>query len=219
MARPLKEDLTGKRFGKLFVIRRDGSITGQAMWLCKCDCGVECRKPGSAMRLGRIKSCGCWRIEMPTALKTTHGFAGHKGSRSRLYTLWNGMKQRCHNPNQKHYPRYGGLGIKVCEEWRNSFEAFYRDMGDPPKDGQRWSLDRIDVYKGYEPENVRWATYKQQNDPNNKRQKLFVQEVIAEVEKRITNPEQKAEVLKILGDVSGKTGIGIRPSDGDHHDV
>lgn len=85
------------------------------------------------------------------------------------------MKNRCHNPNQPHYPRYGGLGIKVCDEWRNSFEAFYRDIGEPPKDGQRWSLDRIDVYKGYEPANVRWATYSQQQA--NKRGLLDKQKV------------------------------------------
>jgi hypothetical protein len=95
--------------------------------------------------------------------------------RSRLYTLWNGMRQRCHNPNQHHYARYGGAGIKVCEEWRNSFEAFYRDMGEPPKDGQRWTLDRIDVYKGYEPGNVRWATYSQQQA--NKRPMLDAEKV------------------------------------------
>lgn len=146
------------------------------MWLCKCDCGVECRKPGAAMRRGTIKSCGCWRHDFPVVTKTTHGMASKNVKRrSRLYTLWNGMRQRCHNPNQHHYARYGGAGIKVCEEWRNSFEAFYRDMGEPPKDGQRWTLDRIDVYKGYEPGNVRWATYSQQQA--NKRPMLDAEKV------------------------------------------
>lgn len=97
--------------------------------------------------------------------------------RSKIYGVWNAMKQRCHNPNQAHYPRYGGMGIKVCDAWRNSFEVFYLDMGDPPKDGQRWTLDRMDVFKGYEPGNVRWATYKQQNQPENKRPVLDAEKV------------------------------------------
>lgn len=87
------------------------------------------------------------------------------------------MINRCHNPNQHHYARYGGRGIKVCDEWRKSFMAFYEHMGDPPQDGQRWTLDRIDVFKGYEPGNVRWATYKQQNDPKNKRPKIDAKDV------------------------------------------
>ena len=162
MARPLKEDLTGKRFGRLFVVRREGSGQGQALWFCRCDCGKECVKPGSHMRRGNTKSCGCWRHEFSGATKTTHGMSAGKGRRSKIYGVWAGMKNRCHNPNQPHYPRYGGMGIKVCAEWLNSFEAFYRDMGEPPKDGQRWTLDRIDVFKGYEPGNVRWALKSEQ---------------------------------------------------------
>lgn len=70
------------------------------------------------------------------------------------------MKQRCHNPNQPHYGRYGGRGIQVCERWRNSFADFYADMGDPP--GPGYSLDRIDNNGNYEPGNVRWATLAEQ---------------------------------------------------------
>ncbi len=195
MARPLKENLTGKRFGKLLVLFRHGSKSNQPLWFCRCDCGVEKDVQGNAMRRGYTKSCGCWRVEMPSVLKVTHGMSMRKNRPSRLYLVWAGMKNRCHNPNQPHYPRYGGLGIKVCDEWRGSFAAFYKDMGEPPQDGQRWTLDRIDVYKGYQPDNVRWATYKQQQA--NKRKKVDKQEV-ADVMKNLGLEEVWNKVLREL---------------------
>jgi hypothetical protein len=84
----------------------------------------------------------------------THGKYG-----TRVYGIWNAMIQRCTNPSQPHYERYGGQGVKVCWQWRN-FEGFYADMGEPPTD--RHSIDRIDNSKGYEPGNCRWATPKEQ---------------------------------------------------------
>jgi hypothetical protein len=175
----IKEDLTGKRFGKLRVVRRNGSSArGHSLWLCICDCGIEKNIPANHLSRGNTKSCGCWRREFSVVTKTTHGMAPkNKRRRSKIYGVWQGMINRCHNPNQHHYPRYGGRGIVVCDEWRASFRAFYRDMGDPPKDGQRWTLDRIDVFKGYEPGNVRWATYKTQNQPKNKRPKVDAKDV------------------------------------------
>lgn len=199
MARPLKEDLVGKRFGKLLVLRRDGSIDRQPRWLCKCDCGKEASIAGAHLRRGNTKSCGCWRHEFSVVTKTTHGMSPKDPKRrSRIYGVWNAMKQRCHNPNQSHYARYGGRGIKVCEEWRNSFAAFYRDMGNPPKDGQRWTLDRIDVFKGYEPGNVRWATYKQQNDPNNKRPIIDVQIVRDAINRLKEDPDWHSKIEELL---------------------
>jgi hypothetical protein len=77
------------------------------------------------------------------------------------------MRQRCHNPNQPHYERYGGKGVRVCKKWRDDFMAFYRDMGEPPSD--KHSIDRINPSGNYEPRNCRWATASQQN--RNKRRK------------------------------------------------
>lgn len=93
--------------------------------------------------------------------RTKHGGSAGKreGAQSRLYTLWCGIKQRCLNPDHKHYHRYGGRGVTVCQEWADSFEVFREAVGEPPAG---MTLDRIDNDKGYEPSNVRWTTRKEQ---------------------------------------------------------
>lgn len=79
----------------------------------------------------------------------------HGLCKTRTYTCWSNMKARCHNSNNPNYKYYGAKGITVCDEWRNSFNAFYRDMGEC-KDGM--SIDRVYSDKGYFPENCRWLT-------------------------------------------------------------
>ena len=76
-----------------------------------------------------------------------------------LYRTWDGIIQRCTNPNAHQYHNYGGRGINICQRWRLSFLAFLEDMGDRPNG---CSLDRIDNNGNYEPTNCRWATHKQQ---------------------------------------------------------
>jgi hypothetical protein len=77
------------------------------------------------------------------------------------YKAWVSMRRRCNDTKSKCYTNYGARGIRVCDEWNSSFEAFYRDVGDKPD--ASLTLDRIDNDRGYEPGNVRWATRAEQN--------------------------------------------------------
>ena len=84
-----------------------------------------------------------------------------------LYATWNMMRQRCENPKYTAYPIYGGRGIKVCKRWAKSFEDFVKDIG--PKPTKKHTLDRFPNKNGnYEPSNVRWATWTEQNFNRNK---------------------------------------------------
>lgn len=85
--------------------------------------------------------------------------------RTKAYIAWVNMKQRCYNPSQVSYPYYGGKGIEVCQRWKESFDNFLEDMGNPPSN--EYSLDRIDGNGDYLKENCRWATPKQQENNRN----------------------------------------------------
>lgn len=140
-------DLTGRRFGSLVVISRaHNSDSHHARWFCQCDCGNTAVVYSSNLIRGHTRSCGCQKEER--ILK--HGMCG-----SPEYQAYQGMIDRCFNPNNSEYRNYGGRGITVCDKWREGFEAFYSDMGDRPS--SQHSLDRIDVNGNYEADNCRWA--------------------------------------------------------------
>ncbi len=171
-----KLELLGQRFGRLLVVADFGTprLSGGAgptrgAWLCACDCGQEKIYWGDQLVTGNSESCGCRQ----------RGYK-HGGVGTPEYVCWNNMLARCTNPSHRQWKEYGGRNITVCERWRNSFEAFLSDVGPRPagkmKSGHAlYSLDRFpDNDAGYFPENVRWATQKEQvanQRPKRKRSK------------------------------------------------
>lgn len=156
-------DLTGRTFGRLTVLSRaENGKGGKSRWLCKCRCGNECIVHSSSLVSGNTRSCGCLRREESHNRSTTHGM-----SKSPLFAVWRAMVGRCENPNNKSYPYYGGKGISVCKEWHGSSTFFEWALNNGYSHGL--TIERIDVGKGYEPDNCKWIPRKQQarNKTNN----------------------------------------------------
>lgn len=152
-----RNDLVGERFSRLTVTTSAGVCKKQNLrWQCVCDCGGTTTAYAYDLRSGRVKSCGCLARE---GSNTKHGLARGGANRSKVYSLWASMVQRCQNSRDRNYAQYGGRGIKVCKRWL-TFENFYADMG-APEPGM--SLDRKNNDRGYSPANCRWATKTQQS--------------------------------------------------------
>lgn len=161
------KDLTGMKFNRLTVMCRvENSKTGQSRWKCKCDCGNESVVTGSRLTNGIIKSCGCLSREKLIERNYRHGL-----TKTRLYHTWCDMKDRCYNANKPKYKNYGFRGITVCDEWLHDFKAFY-DWSIANGYNDILTIDRIDVDKGYSPDNCRWADNKTQ--ANNKTTNHYV---------------------------------------------
>lgn len=158
--------LSGLKFGRWSVI---GMADRVGYWECVCECGTRRDVKGENLSGGRTRSCGCLQREI-MAQRRTHG-ASSGGKTTVEYNTWIHIRDRCQNPNCKAYPYYGGRGIKVCERWDASFEAFLSDMGERPS--AKHSIERIEVDGDYEPGNCRWATKLEQ--ARNKRSNCLVE--------------------------------------------
>lgn len=153
-----RKDITGLKFNRLLAVRPldDRDLAGKLLWEFQCDCGNMHKANSSAVKCGNTKSCGCLRDDSTRERFSTHGMSGTKE-----YISWAHMLNRCFNENCKDYPTYGAVGIVAQESWRK-FDNFIKYIGIQPKDGKKYSLDRIDNKFGYIEGNVRWATDRQQ---------------------------------------------------------
>lgn len=151
-------DLTGMNINGLTFVKRTNEKAGSTYkWVVECYCGVKFITNPTSVKLNKTLSCGCSRKK-------------HGDSTTRLYGIWNGMRHRCLDKKHISYHRYGGRGIKVCEEWDKSYENF-KEWAINNGYQEELSIDRIDNDKDYSPSNCKWSSIKEQcnNRENNNR--------------------------------------------------
>lgn len=159
MANKKRNIASGYKFN-FFVVKEEiepyiNPASNQKIRKFKCECVCGNIKNITLPNFTSTKSCGCQKSNLISSKHKKHGMWP-----SPEYNSWRAMKARCLNENHKAYINYGGNGIKICDDWINSFENFIKDMGKRPS--MRYTLDRIDNSGNYEPSNCRWATPKQQ---------------------------------------------------------
>lgn len=155
--------IIGKKFNKLTVLKecKERDNNGERKYKCLCDCGNITYVRGGHLRTGHTKSCGCDKIIKPS----------HRKSSTRLYKIWDKMKERCYNNNATNYKHYGGRGIRICNNWLDNFMDFY-DWSILHGYNDNLSIDRINVNGNYEPNNCRWVDATTQ--ANNTRRNVYL---------------------------------------------
>lgn len=166
-------ELTGKKFGRLTILKRFWVKDKQSMYCqCECDCGKIIKIRSNDVVYGKTKSCGCFRSEYVTKKNFKHGHTYLKNGKtfqSGIYQVWAGMIQRCTNKKSHAYKYYGARGITVCKRW-TKFKCFLEDMGERP-DGM--TIERKNNNGDYEPGNCCWATDAEQN--RNQRKNIIIE--------------------------------------------
>ena len=185
-----KYDLIGERFFHLLVVEKAHRDNRRRYWKCLCDCGNYCYHTADQLKKGSYKSCGCKKIK--------HGL-----THSRIRSIYVDMIRRCYNPKDTAYKNYGGRGITICDEWLGengliNFNEWARNNGY----AENLTIDRIDNNGNYEPNNCRWATYRQQ--ANNRRTNIFVTHngethTLSEWERILNFPKNTLHQRKKLG--------------------
>lgn len=172
-------DLISRKFHNLTVLEKTDSHifpSGKkcAMYLCKCDCGNKVIVQARNLRNGNTKSCGCIKSLAVAKIHTKHNGA-KRDNTERLYNVWKSMISRCYYKSNSRYNRYGGRGIKVCDEWKYSYENFrkwaYDNGYDENADFGKCTIDRINNDGNYEPLNCRWVDMKTQANNTSKNKK------------------------------------------------
>lgn len=170
------DNLIGQRFGKLVVLElcKERAPDRHYLWRCKCDCGNYKNIMGKFLKSGHSKSCGCI-TKRPYDTK------------SRLYHIWCGMKQRCFIKKSDAYNNYGGRGIVVCDEWKNDFISFQNWAFDNGYE-DNLTIERLNVNDGYNPSNCTWIT-KEEQACNKRNNHFFVKDgrkrTVADIEKEL----------------------------------
>lgn len=171
---PKKVNILGEKYGRLTVLSEVEPYTSPSgkskarKFLCQCDCGNQKEIVMRDLRNGSSKSCGCLHKQIVSETNFKHGHSKYKGKRSRTYQIWSTLKDRCKNPNNREYSKYGGRGITYDPAWED-FENFLEDMGEAPP---KLSIDRIDNDGNYCKSNCRWTTQKVQ--ANNTRRNKYI---------------------------------------------
>ncbi len=159
-------DLVGIKFGKLTannLIKVATTGRNQWRWQCTCECGKETTVFTSNLTSGKTKSCGCSQNNSGEAHGMyKHGCASSTNGVDPVYKSWSKIKERCYNINDPNYFTYGAIGITMESKFIDDFEAFLAEVGEYPKDGTKYTIDRIDNDEGYITGNMRWATKEQQ---------------------------------------------------------
>ena len=148
------QTLIGQKIGRLLVLDQQPYGKGYRCF-CRCDCGTEKWIPYRSLKDRKVHSCGCYASELARERATKHGFYGED-----LYFVHKSMKQRCINPNSRDYKWYGAKGITVCEEWMEYIP--FREWALSHGYEKGLTIERVDVRKGYSPENCTWISISDQ---------------------------------------------------------